>query len=70
MRKEPSRAVIARRKNASARRTRVLEEGGRRIELLLLPDAAKALTTLERESGEPATTVISGLLLQAANRRR
>lgn len=67
---KPTAQTLARRRLARERRERVLADGGRRLELLLLPDAAKALGTLERDTGETATTVISDLLLQAANRRR
>lgn len=66
----PSRAQVARRKNARERRTRVLAEGGRRIEVLLLPDAAQALERLERAREETATAIISALLLQAARKSR
>lgn len=67
---KPSRATVARRKNARERRDRVLAEGGRRLDLLLPVDAAKALHRLESSSGDTATTVISGLLLQAAKKAR
>lgn len=67
---KPSRATIARRKNAKERRKRVLAEGGRRVELLLEPDAAKALNKLESTTGDSATAVVSGLLLQATSRRK
>lgn len=67
---KPSRATIARRKNAKDRRRRILAEGGRRVELLLLPDAAHALERLEATTGDNATAVISGLLLQAKGKRR
>lgn len=66
----PSRSTIARRKNAKERRTRVLADGGRRLELLLSSDAAKALVRLEAATGDNATAVITGLLLQAASRKR
>lgn len=70
MAKAPSAATMARRKNARDRRERVLAEGGRRIEVLLLPDAAAALTALEEGSGDTATTIITGLLIRATNRKR
>jgi hypothetical protein len=66
----PSKATLARRRNAQARRDRVLGEGGRRLELLLQPDAAQALIDLEQKTGGNATQVISGLLLRSAKRRR
>jgi hypothetical protein len=66
---KPSRATVARRKNARERRARILKEGGRRVELLLPVDAAKALTKLEETTGDTATAVISGLLLQARKRK-
>ena len=67
----PSRATLARRKNAAARRSRVLAEGGRRLELLLSPAATQALDKLlHRGDGATATEVIEGLLLQAAAKRR
>jgi hypothetical protein len=66
----PSRATIARRKNAKERRSRVLAEGGRRVELLLAADAARALSALEAATGGSATAVVSGLLLEEARRRR
>jgi len=66
----PSRATIARRKNAKERRSRVLAEGGRRLELLLPPDAAEILARLEARDGATATAIIIGLLLQAESRRR
>lgn len=62
--KKPSRAELARRRNAAERRKRVIAEGGRRVELLLLPDAARALERLERITGDTATAVVSGLLLK------
>ena len=67
---KPSRATIARRKNARERRTRVLADGGRRIELLLEAPAAKALDKLEAATGDTATAVVTGLLLQATSRRK
>lgn len=67
---QPSAATLARRKNARERRDRVLADGGRRLELLLLPDAAKALTKLERDRHEAATVIIAELLIGAANRKR
>ncbi|HEY1035515.1 MAG TPA: hypothetical protein VGE09_11100 [Pseudoxanthomonas sp.] len=66
---KPSRATIARRKNARERRTRVLADGGRRIELLLEAPAAKALDKLEATTGDSATAVVTGLL-QATSRRK
>lgn len=68
--KGPSRTVEARRRHAKERRTRVLKEGGRRLELLLEADAAQALDELLQARGETATAVISRLVLQAARRRR
>lgn len=67
---KPSRTTLARRRNAREYRERVLAEGGRRIELLLPPEAAKALAKLERTTGDPAVAVVTGLLLQAVNPRR
>lgn len=67
---QPSRTTIARRRNAKERRERVLADGGRRLELLLPPEAAKALAKLEHTTGDPAVAIVTGLLLQAANRRR
>lgn len=66
----PSKATIARRRNAAARRTRILEEGGRRLELLLEGPAAEALDRLMALDGADATKVVSGLLLRSARRRR
>lgn len=60
---EPSRATVARRANASARRMRILAEGGRRVELLLPAAAADALTRLEAATDGTATMVISRLLI-------
>lgn len=67
---KPSKATIARRKNARERRTRVVADGGRRVELLLEEPAAKALGRLEATTGDSATAVITGLLLQATSRKR
>lgn len=67
---KPSAATIARRKNARERRTRILAEGGRRLELLLSPPATQALDRLQHRDAATATEVVEGLLLQAANRRR
>lgn len=67
---QPSRSQLARRKNAREHRTRVVGEGGRRLELLLQPDAAKALDQLQEAGGGSATAVISGLLLQAVKAKR
>ena len=67
---KPSRATVARRKNARERRTRILAEGGRRLELLLEGPATKALDRLEKTTGDNATAVITGLLLQATSRKR
>lgn len=66
----PSRATIARRKNAKERRSRVVADGGRRVELLLGVDAARALSNIEAATGQGATAVITGLLLQAVGRAR
>lgn len=68
--KGPSRTVEARRRHAKERRTRVLKEGGRRLELLLEADAAQALDDLQHVFGDTATGVVARLLLQAAPRRR
>lgn len=68
--KGPSRATLARRKNAKERRTRVLAEGGRRVDVLLTREPADVLDELEASSGENATSVISGLLLLAKKSRR
>lgn len=67
---KPTPSTVARRKNARERRDRMLAEGGRRLDLLLPANAAKALDRLETSSGESATGVISGLLLQAAKKAR
>lgn len=67
---KPTPATVARRKNARERRDRILAEGGRRLEILLLGDATAALDKLEKRSGDTATGVISGLLLQAAKKAR
>lgn len=66
---ETSRTMETRRRHAKERRTRVLNEGGRRLELLLEADAAQALDDLRQANGETATAVVSRLLLQAARAR-
>jgi len=54
----------------SASREKVLDSGGRRISTLMLkPDAATALATLEAD-GRSATQIISELLIAAAKRKR
>lgn len=68
--KKPSKATVARRRNAKERRARVQGDGGRRVDLLLPPDAAEALARLEATTGDSATAVITGLLLQARGRRK
>lgn len=67
---QPSRQIIARRRNAREQRTRIVDEGGRRLELLLDADAAKALAQLQGAGGVSARTVISRLLLQAVKNAR
>lgn len=67
---KPSRTTQTRRKHARDRRTRVLKEGGRRVELLLEADAAAALDALQKATGATATAVICGLLLTAKARKR
>lgn len=47
-------------------RQKLLERGGRRINLWLSPEAAKALEKLSR--GSSPTQVIEGLLLKAARK--
>lgn len=68
--KKATKAAVARRRNARERRDRILSEGGRRVELLLLPEAAEALTDLEAAKGETVTAIVSRLLLRAAKRAR
>ncbi len=65
----PSRTIQSRRKHAAGRRARILNEGGRRIDLLLEHDVGADLATLE-EGGEDATTVISALIRKAAAAKR
>jgi hypothetical protein len=66
----PSKRTQARRRNAAVRRERIIEEGGRRLEILIEADAAQALEHLEHATGDNATGVISKLLLRSAARRR
>lgn len=63
--KKPSKTAQARRRNARERRTRVVKDGGRRLELLLESDAAASLEAIQRETGESATSVIARLLAEA-----
>ena len=67
---QTGRLLTTRRKHAAARRTRVLQAGGRRLELLLEANAAASLGALMGASGKGATTVISELLVAAAKRKR
>lgn len=60
----PTRTQITRRATAARRRQEVVEKGGRLIQLLLQPDAAKALDTITKRTGESATDTVSRLLIE------
>lgn len=62
-----SRALRA--KTATARRAAIIESGGMRIDLLLLPAPAQALREEMSRSGRAATAVISDLLLTLAEKK-
>ncbi len=62
---KPTRKVVARRRNAQKRRDSTVSDGGRRLEILLQPDAAKALARLMEQRQASATSVIGSLLLLA-----
>lgn len=61
---KPSKQVVARRRNAAARRDRIISEGGRALYVLLHPDAADALASIEA-SGHNATSAINAMLVEA-----
>lgn len=57
-------------RNATKRRREVLAAGGRRLELLLQPEAAQALERVQNETGETALDAVSRLLLAELKRLR
>lgn len=63
---QPSKATLARRRNASKRRESIVRNG-RRIDLLLTAEPAAALAAIEARTGERPTVIISRLLLQATD---
>lgn len=63
----PTGTQLARRRAASARRERIMTSG-RRLDLMLPPEAAQALERAA-QPGESATATIVRVLLQAAKRR-
>jgi len=60
----PTKQTVARRRNAAERRERILSEGGRALYVLLQPDAAGALASIEA-AGHNATATINAMLVQA-----
>ncbi len=61
---KPTKQTVARRKNAAARRERIIADGGRALYVLLQPDAAEALAGIEA-AGHNATATINAMLVQA-----
>lgn len=61
---KPDKQTIARRRNAAARRQRILDEGGRALYVLLQPKAAEALAAIEA-SGHSASETINAMLTEA-----
>ena len=61
---KPSKQVAARRRNAAARRERIIADGGRALYVLLQPDAADALASIEA-GGHNATSTINAMLVEA-----
>lgn len=63
---EPTKAQLARRRNAQGRRTKVCQAGGSRHDLILGADATAALERIKARDGVSATTAITRLLLGAS----
>ena len=63
---QPSKATIARRRNAQGRRAKVCQAGGSRHDLILGADATRALERIKKRDGVNATTAITRLLLGAS----
>ena len=57
-----------RRDGANRRLARIIAAGGRKIGIVLLPEAAAALETLTAD-GSSVTSVISRLLIEAAEKK-